>query len=84
MPDLQRYGDIAHSYILELKYLPVTDFDTKADSQWKEALNQIKEYAVASRVRQLVQGTQLHCIVMQFRGWELVRMEEIPNISSNA
>lgn len=84
MPDLQRYGDIAHSYILELKYLPVKDFDTKADAQWEEAVNQIKEYAVAPRVRQLVQGTQLHCIVMQFRGWELMRMEEVPYISSNA
>lgn len=34
MPDLQRYNDVAHSYILELKYLSVKDFDSKAESQW--------------------------------------------------
>ena len=78
MPDLQRYDDIAHSYILELKYLPVKDYDTKAEAQWAEAVEQIKKYAGAPRVCQLVQHTQLHCIVMQFKGWELMRMEEIP------
>ena len=84
MPDLQRYNDVAHSYILELKYLSVKDFDSKAESQWAEAVEQIKGYAIAPRVRQLTQGTQLHCIVMQFRGWELMKMEEVPYISSNA
>ena len=80
----RRYNDIAHSYILELKYLSVKDFDSKAESQWAEAVEQIKGYAIAPRVRQLTQGTQLHCIVMQFRGWELMKMEEVPYISSNA
>lgn len=76
MPDLQRY-DVKHSYILELKYLPAKDFDTKGDAQWQEAVEQIKRYASAPRVKQYVQSTELHCIVMQFRGWELVRMEEV-------
>lgn len=76
MPDLQRY-DVRHSYILELKYLSSKDTDAKAETQWQEAVEQIKRYAVAPKVRQLVQGTELHCIVMQFRGWELERMEEI-------
>ncbi|WP_232506834.1 PD-(D/E)XK nuclease domain-containing protein, partial [Bacteroides xylanisolvens] len=33
--------------------------------------------AAGPKVRQLCQGTQLHCIVIQFCGWELVRMEEV-------
>lgn len=77
MPDLGRYKDVAHSYILELKYLLAKDFDAKAESQWQEAVEQIHRYAVGPRVQQLIQGTQLHCIVMQFRGWELARMEEV-------
>lgn len=76
MPDLQRY-DVKHSYVLELKYLPAKDFDAKADAQWQEAVEQIKRYASAPRVKQYVQNTELHCIVMQFRGWEPVRMEEV-------
>lgn len=27
--------------------------------------------------QQPIQDTQLHCIVIQFRGWELMRMEEV-------
>lgn len=77
MPDLQRYPDVAHSYILELKYLSSKDFDERASEQWEEAVGQIRKYADAPRVRQLIQGTQLHCVVMQFRGWELERIEEI-------
>ena len=76
MPDLLRY-DVRHSYILELKYLSSKDTDTKAEAQWQEAVEQIKGYAAAPKVRQLVQGTELHCIVMQFRGWELERLSEI-------
>lgn len=51
MPDLLRY-DVRHSYILELKYLPAKDFDTKAEAQWQEAVEQIHRYAAGPRVRQ--------------------------------
>lgn len=77
MPDLMRY-DVKHSYILELKYLSTKDTDTQTKTQWLEAVEQIKRYATAPKVRQLIQGTELHCIVMQFRGWELERLEEVP------
>lgn len=76
MPDLMRY-EVKHSYIIELKYLSAKDSEEKALMQWQEAVEQIKEYADAPRVRQMVQNTELHCIVMQFRGWELERMEEV-------
>ena len=71
-PDLMRY-DVKHSYIIELKYLSAKDSEAKAEVQWQEAVEQIKGYAVGAKVRQMVHGTELHCIVMQFRGWELER-----------
>lgn len=77
MPDLQRYPEVAHCFILELKYLPVHDFDARHEAQWQEAVEQIHRYAQAPRVQQMAQGTQLHLVVMQFKGWELVRMEEV-------
>ena len=77
MPDLQRYAEVAHSYILELKYLPKEKFESQANDQWAAAVEQIHNYAASPKVNQLCQGTQLHCIVMQFCGWELVRMEEV-------
>ena len=90
LPDLTHYAT-QHSYILELKVLSKKEFDevakdaakedgtpmTKAEKQWQEAVEQINRYAVAPRVEALRQGTQLHKIIMQFKGWELARMEEV-------
>ena len=84
LPDLTHYAT-HHSYILELKVLPKSEYNapanggttTKAEVQWQEAVEQIRRYAVAPRVEALRQGTQLHKIIMQFEGWELRRMEEV-------
>jgi len=77
MPDLTRYPMIEHSYILELKYLKTDASDGEAQSQWAEAVNQIKHYAEGPKVRLMIQHTQLHLIVVQIRGYELEKMEEI-------
>lgn len=77
MPDLMRYPETAHCYILELKYLSSKDYEARAEAQWQEAVDQVHRYARAPRVEQLKQHTRLHCIVMQFSGWELARMEEV-------
>ena len=71
------YCESKHCYIVELKYLPKKDFEAKAEEQWQQAVEQIDGYARAPRVEVLRQGTQLHKIVMQFSGWNLVRMEEV-------
>lgn len=90
LPDLTHYVS-QHSYILELKVLSKKDFSaivegeftedgkpmTKAEKQWREAVDQIHRYAEAPRVEALRQGTKLHLIIMQFEGWELKRMEEV-------
>ena len=76
LPDLTHYPT-KHSYILELKVLPKSDFESKAEQQWQQAVEQICRYAQAPRVEALRQGTQLHKIIMQFRGHELARMEEV-------
>lgn len=76
LPNLSHYQS-AHCYIIEMKYLPKKDYAAKAEQQWDDAVEQIKAYATAPRVEALRQGTQLHKIVMQFAGWELMRMEEI-------
>ena len=77
LPNLTHY-QANHSYILELKYMPKKDYtEEAAEKQWQEAVEQINGYAVAPRVETLRQGTQMHKIVMQFVGWELLRMEEI-------
>ena len=49
----------------------------KSEKQWLDAVEQIRRYADAPRVEALRQGTTLHKIIMQFKGWELARIEEI-------
>ena len=76
LPNLTHYKS-EHSYIIEVKYLPKKDYESRSESQWEEAVQQIKGYAQAPRVEALRQGTILHRIVMQFCGWDLARMEEV-------
>ena len=77
LPNMTHY-QANHSYILELKYISKSEYsEEKADKQWAEAVEQINGYAVAQRVEALRQGTQMHKIIMQFCGWELMKMEEI-------
>ena len=76
LPNLTHYKT-NHSYIIEMKYLPKKDYAEKSEAQWQEAVEQINGYAAAPRVEALRQGTQMHKIVMQFAGWELMRMEEV-------
>jgi hypothetical protein len=77
MPNLQRFPMVKHSFIIELKYLKVGDSEEKADIQWQEAVDQIRGYAQGERVKAMTQGTTLHLIVVQMRGYEVARMEEI-------
>lgn len=77
MPNMAHYK-AKHSYIIELKYLSKANFtDETATKQWNDAVEQINRYAVAPRVEALRQGTQLHKIIIQFCGWEMMRMDEV-------
>ena len=77
MPDLTRWPMVKHSYILELKYLSISDTEEKAEKQWAEAVEQIKQYGQGKKVQLLTSGTQLHLIVAQIQGYEKKRVEEI-------
>ena len=74
MPDLSHYPMVAHSYILELKYLKTDATKAEAAQQWNEAETQIRQYAEGPRVKQLVGQTQLHLLILQIRGYELERL----------
>ena len=77
MPDLIRWPMVKHSYILELKYLSISDTEEKAEKQWAEAVEQIKQYGQGKKVQLLTSGTQLHLIVAQIQGYERRKVEEI-------
>ncbi|MBQ7690676.1 MAG: AAA family ATPase [Muribaculaceae bacterium] len=77
LPDHIRYPMVAHSYIIEVKYLRKDDPEALAVRQRAEAANQLRHYAHAPMVEQLRRDTQLHLIAMQLRNLDLVSLEQI-------
>ncbi len=77
MPDLSRYPDIRHSYIIELKYLPMTATDAEAEKQWNEAEEQIRGYAKGKVGQQMTQNTELHLVIAQIKGYDLLKLGKV-------
>jgi hypothetical protein len=68
---------VSHSYIIELKYLELSATSNAAEKQWQEAVEQVHKYAEAPAVRRLAGSTQLHTLVVQIKGTELLRADEV-------
>ena len=77
LPDKSRYPDVQHSYILELKYALRTATDAELEVQAEEGRCQLMQYSTDKIVTQLAAKTTLHRLLLQFRGWNMVRCEEI-------
>jgi len=77
MEQFKRIPNVKLSYILELKYLKTDASEAEAKKQWDESVALILQYAQGRVVNKLVSSTQLHLIVVQMRGFEMSRMEEV-------
>ena len=77
LPNYLTYPMVAHSYILELKYLKADATDADAEKQWTEAVEQIKGYAADKKLRSMLHGSTLHPIVIQIKGYDLVKYAEV-------
>ena len=77
LPNYAVYPMVKHSYILELKYLKADATDADAKRQWSEAVDQIKIYAADKKLQSMLHGTQLHPIVVQIKGYDAIRIEEV-------
>ena len=49
----------------------------EAEKQWNEAEEQIRGYAKGKVVRQMTQGTELHLIIAQIKGYDLLRLDQV-------
>ena len=77
LPNYLTYPMVVHSYILELKYLKTDTTEAEAEKQWAEAVAQIKTYAADKKLQSMLHGSTLHPIVIQIKGYDLVKYEEI-------
>ena len=76
-PELEIYKDMRHSYIIELKYAKSKDTDQRVEQLRQEAIAQAHRYADTEVVKRGVGHTQLHKIVVVYRGMEMVVCEEV-------
>ena len=79
LPDKARYPEIAHSYILELKYVKPAATDAEVEAKSQEADGQLQKYANDKIVKRLCDGTQLHLLKMVFRGADLAVCTSVDN-----
>ena len=71
------YKDMVDSYIIELKYCKCQTTDEQVKKLFEEASAQISRYADSDMVREAVNTTKLHKLVVIYRGAEMVACEEI-------
>lgn len=77
MPLLDIYKDMAHSYVIELKFAKGKDCDARVEQLRQEGIGQARRYAASETVRNAIGNTTLHKIVVVYRGMEMVVCEEI-------
>ena len=76
-PERTYFGDVEHSYLIELKISPADASDAELAAKYAEAVDQLAKYRADPFVPSLAKGTTLHQIVYQFKGDEMVRLEQI-------
>ena len=77
LPLLDIYKDMQHSYIVELKYAKSGDSAERVEELRQKGIVQANRYADTEVVRRHVGPTQLHKLVVVFRGVEMVVCEEV-------
>ena len=76
IPDLTRFPEVAHAYLLELKYLKSGDTDEEGMKALEEAKAQLDQYTQDARLPKLMSGKPIHKIAIIYKGNDLWRVEE--------
>ena len=66
------------SYLIEMKHSKADASDAELAAKHAEALAQLGAYAADPNLAALAGGTPVHFICYEFRGRDLVRLEEVP------
>ena len=66
-----------HSYIVELKYAKSKDTDAHVQQLREDAIAQVNRYAESEVVTSAIKTTQLHKIIVVYKGTEMVVCEEV-------
>lgn len=76
-PLLDIYPDMKHSYVIELKYAKYKDPENRVEELRLEGIAQTNCYADTDTVKNAIGTTQLHKIVVVYKGMEMRVCEEV-------
>ena len=76
-PLVDNFSDMLHSYIVEFKYAKSKDTDAHVEQLRLEAISQVNRYAESEVVTSAIKTTQLHKIIVVYKGTEMVVCEEV-------
>lgn len=76
-PDLASLPDLPYSYVIEIKYAKRDSDDAVLEKLLEDARAQLARYAAGAIVQRTKGNTQLRKIAVIYKGWELVRAEEV-------
>ena len=76
-PLLDIYPDMKHSYVIELKYAKYKDPENRVEELRLEGIAQTNRYADTDTVKNAIGTTQLHKIVVVYKGMEMRVCEKI-------
>ena len=76
-PRLLQLPDMAYSYCIEVKYAKRDAADMEIEKLTVDAKTQLKQYAASEWILQDKGTTELKSIVLVFKGWKLVKVEEV-------
>ena len=76
-PLLDIYPDMKHSYVIELKYAKYKDPENRVEELRLEGIAQTNRYADTDTVKNAIGTTQLHKIVVVYKGMEMRVCEEV-------
>ena len=76
-PERFHYGDVKHSYLIELKFSAKDASVVELAAKYDEAVKQLEAYRADPFVPSLAHGTTFHQIVYQFKGSQLLRVKQI-------
>lgn len=57
--------------------MPRTATDAELEAQAEEGRRQLLQYSEDKVARRLAEGTKLHRLLLQYKGWEMVKCEEV-------
>lgn len=75
-PRLLQLPDMAYSYCIEVKYAKRDAADMEIEKLTVDAKTQLKQYAASEWILQDKGTTELKSIILVFKGWKLVKVEE--------